>query len=172
MTADGANGTGMRVSVFVSGCLNHCPGCFQPETWDFHYGREYTAEMEQGILDELAKPYYRGLTLLGGDPMEESNQKELLPLLRRMNALLPARDLWVYTGYIYDRDLVPGGRRYFGDVTEEFLDRTDILVDGPFLQEQKDVTLRFRGSANQRIIDMKATRAAGSVVLDRETADV
>ena len=112
MTADCANGIGMRVTVFVSGCRNHCPGCFQPETWDFEYGKLYTLEMENEIIKELSHPYYDGLTLLGGDPMEESNQEGLLPLLQRIRRELPEKNIWAYTGYLYDKDLVPGGRKH------------------------------------------------------------
>ncbi len=164
IVADCANGSGIRVSVFVSGCTNHCPSCFQPETWDFAYGIRYDSAMEQRIMDELAKPYYNGLTILGGEPFEPSNQRELIKLIRRVGTELPERDIWVYTGFTYDKDLVPGGCRYT-EVTDEILDRIDILVDGRFIQEQKNLALRFRGSENQRIIDMKKTRAEGKLCL-------
>ena len=163
--ADSANGSGIRVSLFVSGCTNHCEGCFQPETWDFNYGHLYTQDTEDEIFDEVSKPYYDGLTLLGGDPMEESNQRGLLPLVKRIKAELPDKTIWAYTGFLYDRDLVKGGRRYFEGVTDELLDRIDVLVDGPFVLEKKNLMLNFRGSENQRIIDMKASRANGEVVL-------
>ena len=166
MTADCANGIGMRVTVFVSGCRNHCPGCFQPETWDFDYGKLYTPEMEDEIIQELSHPYYDGLTLLGGDPMEESNQEGLLPLLQRIHKELPEKNIWAYTGYLYDRDLVPGGRKYIPGVTDKYLDLIDVLVDGPFIEAQKKITLNFRGSSNQRIIDLKETRKTGAIVLD------
>jgi anaerobic ribonucleoside-triphosphate reductase activating protein len=164
LKADTANGIGMRVTIFVSGCTNKCPGCFQPETWDFEYGRLYTPEMEQMIMDELGKDYYDGLTLLGGDPMEESNQRGLLPLVERVKRELPGKSIWAYTGFVYDRDLMPGGKRYF-DITDRFLECIDILVDGPFVLAEKDITLRFRGSRNQRIIDLKSTRQSGEIVL-------
>jgi anaerobic ribonucleoside-triphosphate reductase activating protein len=163
-TADCANGIGMRVSVFVSGCTNHCKGCFQPETWDFSYGQPYTHKTEVFLLEELAKPYYDGLTILGGEPFESSNQEVLVTLLRRVKRELPEKNIWMYTGFVYDRDLVPGGCRYTA-ATDEILDAIDILVDGRFEESQKDITLKFRGSANQRIIDMPATRASGTVVL-------
>lgn len=166
MTADSANGIGIRLTIFVSGCLNHCPGCFQPQTWDFTYGREYTPEMEDRILEELSKPFYDGLTLLGGDPMELSNQGPLYALLQRIHAELPTRTIWAYTGYLYDRDLVPGGKRYLTGITDPYLDLIDVLVDGPFVEALKKVTLNFRGSANQRIIDLKETRKTGEIVLD------
>ena len=161
---DCANGLGNRVSLFVSGCTNCCEGCFQPETWDFSYGREYTKETEQSIIDELAHPYYHGLTILGGEPFEPSNQREVVKLIRRVRTELPQRNIWMYTGFLYDKDLQPGGRRYI-DVTDEILDNIDILVDGPFIQEKRNLMLNFRGSENQRIIDMPATRKAGEVVL-------
>jgi anaerobic ribonucleoside-triphosphate reductase activating protein len=165
-TADCANGLGMRVSLFVSGCTNRCKGCFQPETWDFSYGEPYTQETEDFLLAELAKPYYDGLTILGGEPFEPSNQEALIGLIRRIRRELPARNIWIYTGFVYDRDLVPGGCRYT-DVTDEILDSIDILVDGRFEEERKNIMLRFRGSENQRIIDMAATRSTGAVVLSK-----
>ena len=161
MTADVANGEGMRVSVFVSGCRNHCKGCFQPQTWDFNYGREYTPEIEQFIIDELSKSYYDGITILGGDPMEPENQEPVLRLLRRIKKELPDKNVWVYTGYVYDRDLVPGGKR----LTRELLESIDILIDGRFVEELKNLMLNFRGSGNQRIIKMKETLETGKVVL-------
>lgn len=166
MTADCANGLGMRVSLFVSGCTNHCPGCFQPETWDFDYGLVYTPETEQSLMEELAKPYYDGLTILGGEPFELSNQPEVAALIRRVKKELPEKTIWMYTGFLYEKDLVPGGCRYT-EVTDEILDNIDILVDGKFVQELKDITLNFRGSSNQRIIDMKKTRATGKIILSQ-----
>ncbi|MBQ3887705.1 MAG: anaerobic ribonucleoside-triphosphate reductase activating protein [Clostridia bacterium] len=164
ITADSANGTGMRVSLFVSGCTNHCKGCFQPETWDFAYGRPYTPDMEDRLMKELAKSYYDGLTILGGEPFELSNQRELVKLIRRLRKELPDRNIWMYTGFTYDKDLVPGGCRYI-ECTDEILDSIDVLVDGRFVEELKNITLTFRGSENQRIIDMKQTREQGKVVL-------
>lgn len=165
MTADVANGEGMRVSVFVSGCRNHCKGCFQPQTWDFNYGREYTPGIEQFIIDELSKSYYDGITILGGDPMEPENQEPVLRLLRRIKKELPDKNVWVYTGYVYDRDLVPGGKRFVDGVTRELLESIDILIDGRFVEELKNLMLNFRGSGNQRIIKMKETLETGKVVL-------
>ena len=163
-TADSANGIGIRVSLFVSGCTNKCKGCFQPETWNFNYGQEYTKETEDFIIKELSKAYYTGLTILGGEPFEPSNQKELINLIRRVKEECPGKTIWMYTGFTYDRDLVTGGCRYT-EVTDEILDSIDILVDGRFEEELKNITLNFRGSSNQRIIDMKVTRATGTVVL-------
>ena len=165
MTADVANGEGMRVSVFVSGCRNHCKGCFQPQTWDFNYGREYTPEIEQFIIDELSKSYYDGITILGGDPMEPENQEPVLRLLRRIKKELPDKNVWAYTGYVYDRDLVPGGKRFVDGVTRELLESIDILIDGRFVEELKNLMLNFRGSGNQRIIKMKETLETGKVVV-------
>ena len=165
MTADVANGEGMRVSVFVSGCRNHCKGCFQPQTWDFNYGREYTPEIEQFIIDELSKSYYDGITILGGDPMEPENQEPVLRLLRRIKKELPDKNVWAYTGYVYDRDLVPGGKRFVDGVTRELLESIDTLIDGRFVEELKNLMLNFRGSGNQRIIKMKETLETGKVVL-------
>ena len=165
MTADVANGEGMRVSVFVSGCRNNCKGCFQPQTWDFNYGMEYTPEIEQFIIDELSKSYYDGITILGGDPMEPENQEPVLRLLRRIKKELPDKNVWVYTGYVYDRDLVPGGKRFVDGVTRELLESIDILIDGRFVEELKNLMLNFRGSGNQRIIKMKETLETGKVVL-------
>ena len=154
----------MRVSVFVSGCTNHCPGCFQPQTWDFDYGFPYDAVMEQRIIDELALPYYAGLTILGGEPFEPQNQPMVRQLVERVRRELPERNIWIYTGNVYDRDLLPGGYRYSED-TDAILDGIDILVDGPFMEELKDLMIRFRGSGNQRIIDMKRTRSEKRLIL-------
>lgn len=164
ITADSANGLGIRISVFVSGCTNHCKGCFQPQTWDFHYGRPYTPEMEDFILCELSKSYYDGITILGGEPFEPSNQRELVGLIRRIKKELPDRNIWMYTGFTYETDLQPGGCRYI-ECTDEILDSIDILVDGRFIEELKRITLKFRGSENQRIIDMKQTRKTGMTIL-------
>ena len=164
LTADSANGTGIRLSVFVSGCTNHCKGCFQPQTWDFSYGELYTADTEDFILRELSKNYYSGLTILGGEPFELSNQQEIVKLLRRVKKELPSKNIWIYTGFTYDKDLVEGGSRYI-DCTDEILEYTDILVDGQFVEELKNISLNFRGSENQRIIDMKQTRSLNKVVL-------
>jgi len=164
ITADSANGLGIRVSIFVSGCTNRCKGCFQPQTWDFEYGRPYTPEIEEFIISELSKSYYDGLTILGGEPFEQSNQREIVKLIRRVKKKLPDRNIWIYTGFTYDKDLVKGGCRYI-ECTDEILDNTDILVDGRFVDELKKITLKFRGSSNQRIIDMRRTRAEGEVIL-------
>ena len=162
--ADCANGSGIRVSVFVSGCTNRCPGCFQPETWNFDYGKPYDQATEQRIMDELAKPYYRGLTLLGGEPFEPCNQRELVKLIRRVRKELPEKDIWMYTGFTYEEELAPGGAKHT-EVTDEILHSIDVLVDGRFVLEKKNLALCFRGSENQRIIDMKKTNLARKVIL-------
>lgn len=164
LKADSANGEGIRVSVFVSGCTNRCPGCFQPETWDFHYGRLYDEGVEKLLFDELSKPYYDGLTILGGEPFEPSNQLGIIEIIRRVRRELPDKNIWIYTGFVYDKDLVPGGRKYT-EVTDEILDSIDILVDGKFEEDKKNLRLNFRGSENQRIIDMKRTRCEGNIIL-------
>ena len=161
---DIANGVGVRVTLFVSGCTNKCKGCFQPETWDFCYGKKYTAETEQEIIDALKLPGRTGLTLLGGEPFEPENQRELVKLLRRVKSELPDKDIWSFTGFISDRDLIAGGRKHC-EVTDEMLSMIDILVDGPFVEERKNISLRFRGSENQRIIDMKRTRETGEIII-------
>ena len=161
---DIANGEGMRVSLFVSGCTHHCRGCFNPETWDFSYGKSFTRETEDQLLGMLGFDYTDGLSLLGGEPFEKANQRALLPFLRRVAQAYPQKNIWCYTGYTLDRDLCPGGIAYC-ECTDELLSLIDILVDGEFVEELKDISLKFRGSSNQRIIDMKATRQSGKIVL-------
>lgn len=151
---DVANGTGVRVSLFVSGCRHHCKGCFNTETWDFSYGEPYTQETEDSIIDGLKPDYITGLSLLGGEPFEPENQPALTALLRRVKTQLPEKTVWCYTGYTYDTDLAEGGS-VFTDVTREMLSYIDILVDGEFIEEQRDLTLRFRGSRNQRILTLE-----------------
>ena len=164
LTADTANGTGVRLSIFVSGCTNHCKGCFQPQTWDFENGKLCTYSIEKFILEELSKNYYDGLTILGGEPFEISNQRVLVNLIRKIKTEMPEKNIWIYTGFTYDKDLIKGGCRYI-ECTDEILDSIDILVDGKFVEELKNICLNFRGSSNQRIIDMKATRKNGEVKL-------
>lgn len=160
---DVANGPGVRVSLFVSGCTHHCKGCFNSEAWDFHYGQAYTEETEQEILQALAPDYIRGLSLLGGEPMEPENRGAVLSLVKKVREQYPQKTIWCYTGDVYE-NLLEGGPRHT-PFTNRLLACIDILVDGPFVEGQKDVTLRFCGSANQRIIDLNATRAAGHVTL-------
>ena len=160
---DIANGTGVRTVLFVSGCRNCCKGCFQPETWDFNYGKAFTKEVEDELLDSLKPPYIKGLTLLGGDPFEPENQKGLLPFLRRMKKEYSAKDIWAYTGYLLDRDLLSGGKCETED-TKEMLSYIDVLVDGPYIEEEYSIMLKFKGSANQRVIDCKKYMADGELV--------
>ena len=160
---DIANGPGCRITLFVSGCRNHCPGCFNEETWDFCYGKPYTEETEQEIIEALKPDYIQGLSLLGGDPFEPENQRVLIQLLRRVRQELPKKDIWAYTGYTLEK-LQEDGFRARCEVTDEMLALIDILVDGPFILEQKNISLRFRGSENQRIIDLPATLAAGEII--------
>ena len=166
ITADAANGPGIRLSLFVSGCTNHCKGCFQPQTWNFEYGKEFTKETQDFILKEASKPYYRGLTILGGEPLEPCNQYGILPLLEAFKAQNPNKDVWIFTGFTYEDDLLPGGRKYT-PVTDRIFDLTDVIVDGRFVEEEKDIRLNFRGSRNQRIIDIVRTRQEGAVVLSQ-----
>ncbi len=161
---DIANGTGCRTVLFVSGCRNHCKDCFQPQTWDFSYGEPFDETARQQILDSLKPDYIRGITLLGGEPFEPENQHELLPFMRKVKEQYPKKDVWAFTGYVYDRDLVPGGAKYTED-TKELLSMIDILVDGPFVAEQKSLMLKFRGSENQRVLDLQNTIKSGKIVL-------
>ncbi len=158
------NGPGVRVSLFVSGCRNHCKGCFQPDTWDFKHGQPFTDETQREILADLAPDYIAGLTLLGGDPLEPENQVDLIDFLRLVKQTYPEKTIWAFTGYLLETELAPGGKNYT-DVTDELLGYIDVLVDGPFIEEQKSLMLPYRGSANQRIILMDETRKAGRVVL-------
>ena len=159
---DIADGTGVRTTLFVSGCRNHCEGCFQPETWNFNNGKLFTPETEDEILKSLEPGYVAGLTLLGGDPFEEENQEGLINLLRRMHTEYPQKTVWAFTGYLLE-DLLPGGRKHT-DLTDEMLSYIDVLVDGPFVLAQKNLMLKFRGSENQRLIDMNEYRKTGKIV--------
>ena len=162
---DIANGTGVRVTLFVSGCTNRCQGCFQPQTWDFCYGRPYTADTEAEIFTELNKSYINGLTVLGGEPFEPENQRQLVQLLRNVRERCPGKTIWVFTGFTLDGELLADGSHPRCEVTDEMLSYIDVLVDGRFVEEKKDIRLRFRGSANQRLIDMNETRKRGEIVL-------
>lgn len=161
---DIANGIGVRVSLFVSGCTHHCKNCFNKETWDFSYGEPFTQDTVNLILDYLAPDFVNGLSLLGGEPFEVQNQGALLELLRQVKARYPQKDVWCYTGYLYDKDLLKDSRARC-EYTDEMLSYIDILVDGPYIEAQKDISLQFRGSKNQRIIDVKRSLASGEVVL-------
>jgi anaerobic ribonucleoside-triphosphate reductase activating protein len=164
---DIANGLGCRTVLFVSGCRNHCRDCFQPQTWDFSYGDPFDEQVQQEILDSLAPGYVQGLTLLGGEPFEPENQKALVPFVEKVKKQYPGKNIWAFTGYIYDKDLIPQGRKYTED-TDRLLDMIDVLVDGPFVAEEKDIRLKFRGSKNQRVIDLQKTRKDGKIILFME----
>lgn len=161
---DIANGPGVRVTLFVSGCTHHCKGCFNEQTWDFGFGLPYTEETEEAILAALAPGYIAGLTLLGGEPFEPDNQRALLPLLRKLRERMPHKTVWCYSGYLFDKELLSESRARC-EVTDEMLSYLNVLVDGRFVEAQKSLMLKFRGSANQRIIDVKKSLATGSVVL-------
>lgn len=154
---DIANGEGVRVTLFVSGCTNHCKNCFQPQTWDFEYGHPFTAETAEYILTLLEQPQISGLSVLGGEPFEPANQRELLPFLRMVRARCPNKTIWSWTGFTWEQ-LHTEGSHCRCEATDELLSLLDVLVDGRFVEERKDLTLRFRGSANQRLIDLNGTR--------------
>lgn len=161
---DIANGIGVRVSLFVSGCTNHCENCFQPQTWDFQYGQPFTKETEGQLLDMLKPSYIGGLTVLGGEPFEPENQRGLLPFLKRVREIYPEKTIWAFSGFTLE-ELRAEGKHPNCEVTEEMLGLVDVLVDGRFVEALKDISLRFRGSKNQRVIDMKKTRENGEIVM-------
>lgn len=161
---DVANGPGVRVSLFVSGCTHRCKGCFNAEAWDFDYGQPYTAKTEEEILSALNHSYIAGLSLLGGEPFDPRNQETVCGLLKKVRARFPQKDVWCYTGYTLDKDLKEGGAAYT-PFTKDMLESIDVIVDGEFVEALKDIKLRFRGSSNQRIIDLKRTRGSGEIKL-------
>lgn len=161
---DIANGEGVRVSLFVSGCRRHCKNCFNKVTWDFSYGKPFTQDVQNELLEALAPDYIAGLTLLGGDPMEPENQRALLPFVRRVREDLPQKTIWCYTGYTYHDGAIEEEQANC-EVTRQFISLLDVLVDGRFVEELKDIRLVFRGSSNQRVIDIKRSIESGSVVL-------
>lgn len=161
---DIANGEGVRTSLFVSGCRRHCPNCFNAVAWDFGYGAPFTKEVRNEILESLAPGYINGLSLLGGEPFEPENQRELLPFVRNFRALYPNKSVWCYSGYTWEQltGSVPCPARC--EVTDELLSLLDVLVDGRFVEAQHDISLRFRGSSNQRLLDVPKSLAAKSPV--------
>ena len=161
---DIANGPGVRTSLFVSGCTHHCEGCFNQMTWDFHYGEVFTKEVEDQIIESLRPDYIEGLTILGGEPLEHVNQMGLLPLVKRIRDELPQKNIWCFTGYTFEADVLERMSKMWPE-TMELMKRIDVLVDGKFVLELKDISLQFRGSSNQRLIDMPKTLQAGVVVL-------
>ena len=161
---DIANGPGVRVSLFVSGCTNRCPGCFNEVAWDFSYGEPFTEQTIQMILNMMEPAHIKGLTLLGGEPFEPQNQPAILELLRQVKRKYPDKSIWAFSGYLFDKDIL-AGRLGPWEVTEEFLSYLDVLVDGPFIQAKKNLSLRFRGSENQRLIDVPASLQSSEIVL-------
>jgi anaerobic ribonucleoside-triphosphate reductase activating protein len=164
---DIANGIGVRVSLFVSGCTHRCKGCFNEQTWDFNFGQPFTTETENYILDCLSPSYIKGLTILGGEPLEKENQAALLPFVKRVREAYPEKNIWCYTGYDFEKDVVGRMFEKFPH-TKELISLFDVVVDGRFIEELKDITLKFRGSSNQRVIDVKASLEQNKVVLYME----
>ncbi len=160
---DIANGIGVRVSLFVSGCTHHCKGCFNAQTWDFNFGESFTKEVEDKIIEYLKPDYINGLTVLGGEPFEPENQKVLLPFLKRVKEECPDKTIWIYSGYLFDEELLKESRARC-EYTDEILSMTDILVDGRFVEELKDIRLVFKGSSNQRIIDVQRSLKENKIV--------
>ncbi len=161
---DVANGPGVRISLFVSGCTHHCKGCFNPETWDFQYGQLYTKETENIILQGLNHHYIRGISILGGEPFEEGNRGTIIELLQKVKAQFPQKDIWCYSGYHYENHMLPWIKEGKSDVLT-LLQLLDVLVDGEFIESQKNLRLPFRGSENQRLINVPASLERGLVVL-------
>ena len=161
---DIANGAGVRVSLFVSGCTHKCKNCFNKETWDFNYGDKFTDETVNNILDMLSPSFVNGLSLLGGEPFELKNQKELTKFLRVVKEKYPHKDIWCYTGYLMDEHLLKESRARC-EYTDEMLSYIDVLVDGPYIEEEKDISLQFRGSKNQRVIDVKRSLSENKIII-------
>lgn len=161
---DIANGPGVRVSLFVSGCTHRCPGCFNEVAWDFDYGTPFTQRTIEDILAMLKPPHIKGLTLLGGEPFEPQNQPAIVELLRQVKKAYPEKSIWAFSGYLFDKDIL-AGRLGPWEITKEYISYLDVLVDGPFVMAKKNLSLRFRGSENQRLIDVPKSLEAGEVVL-------
>lgn len=161
---DISNGTGIRTSLFVSGCTHACKGCFNKEAWKFNFGEVFNREVEQKIFTSVEPKYVAGLSLLGGEPLEPENQRALVGFLKEFKYRYPNKTIWCYTGYKYDEDLKEGKRAYT-EVTDQVLECIDVMVDGKFEQELYDITLRFKGSKNQRIIDIRKSRKENKIVL-------
>ncbi|MDO4978344.1 MAG: anaerobic ribonucleoside-triphosphate reductase activating protein [Eubacteriales bacterium] len=162
--SDVANGIGVRVSLFVSGCTHHCKGCFNEETWNFNFGEPFTKETEDQIIKYLEPSYVSGLTVLGGEPLEFVNQQVLAPFLKRVKETYPNKTIWCYTGYVYEKDVLGHMLKKWAP-TKEMLSVIDVLVDGPFVEELKDISLRFRGSSNQRLIDIPKSQKENKTIL-------
>lgn len=162
---DIANGEGVRVTLFVSGCRNKCKNCFNPETWNFNYGTEFTLDTEEEILKALEPSYINGLTILGGEPFEKENQRDLVEFVKKVRTTFPNKTIWMYTGYLFDEDLLNPNGKVHCEVTKEILENIDILVDGRFVEDLKNLSLKFRGSSNQRIIMVKESLIDEKVIL-------
>ncbi|MCF0134051.1 MAG: anaerobic ribonucleoside-triphosphate reductase activating protein [Blautia sp.] len=165
------NGPGVRVSLFVSGCRNHCKNCFSQHTWDFQYGQEFTKDTMEELLDSLRPSHIEGLTILGGEPFEPENQKELIPVIQKVRAEIPDKTIWMYTGFTIEELIGEKESRANIPEAREILGMIDVLVDGRFSEEQKSLAIRFRGSENQRIIDVPATLKEGKILLREEYMD-
>ena len=161
---DVANGPGVRTSLFVSGCSHHCPGCFNEIAWDFNYGKPFTQDTIDSIIESLKPDYIQGLTLLGGEPFEYSNQKGLLPLVRQVREVLPQKDIWCFTGFLFDKDIIENMCKKWKE-TNELLSYIDVLVDGRFVEELKNLNLKIKGSENQRTILVNESLKSGNVIL-------
>ena len=161
---DIANGPGVRVSLFVSGCPHHCAGCFNEATWDYEYGKPFTQEVIEKVIESMKPSYISGITLLGGEPMVRPNLNALLPLLKRVREEYPVKSIWCFTGYVYETDICQKMLIDWPE-TKTFLSYLDVLVDGPYIEEKRDITLRFRGSSNQNLIDIPKSLEAGKMVL-------
>ena len=161
---DVANGPGVRTSLFVSGCSHHCPGCFNEIAWDFNYGKPFTQDTIDSIIESLKPDYIQGLTLLGGEPFEYSNQRGLLPLVRQVREVLPQKDIWCFTGFLFDKDIIENMCKKWKE-TNELLSYIDVLVDGRFVEELKNLNLKFKGSENQRTILVNESLKSGNVIL-------
>ena len=159
---DIANGAGVRVSVFVSGCRHHCRNCFNEDTWDFNFGKPFDDKVQYEVIQSLLKPYISGLTIIGGEPFEPENQKPLIDFLKKVKAQCSQKDIWCYTGFTFEE--LKGQSRAAGKYADELLSFIDVLVDGRFVEELKNISLKFRGSSNQRIIDVKNTLKSGSII--------
>ena len=164
---DIANGEGVRVSIFVSGCSHKCPGCFNDIAWPFEYGEEFTKEVEDEIIEACRSSYIRGLSLLGGEPFEKNNQLGLISLIRRFKEEFPNKDIWCYSGYLFDKDILNTESSIQTEVTRELIEAIDVLVDGKFVLALKDISLKFKGSSNQRVIDVKESLKHNKIVLHR-----
>ena len=167
---DIANGEGVRVSLFVSGCRNRCKNCFNPETWNFNYGTLFTKETEDEIIKALAPSYINGLTILGGEPFEKENQRDLVEFIKRVKETYPNKNIWMYSGYLMDEDMLNPNGKVHCEVTREILENIDILVDGKFVEELKNLSLKFRGSSNQRIILVKQSLQSNTIILSELNA--